>query len=901
MKTIRRKVSMARPAVCRLGRFVLLAFLAFAGSAQAAAMPAVSPAMIAQLKSMPKDQQVALARQYGVDLETFMAAPPAGLAQPGQVLGQTVAPEPPIEKPPTAVELAAAELKYERFGEDLFNREVSTFAVTDDALVPNDYRLGPGDEVRIMLYGKDNNEHLLEIDRNGEILLPRVGALVVAGLRFEDARAFIQQRVKNNLVGVEANISLGRMRAISVFMAGEVQVPGAYSVSALSTVSQVLFVSGGVTNIGTLRNIQVKRGGATIATFDTYDLLLRGDAGQDVRLQSGDVVFVPPYERLAIIEGEVKRPMAYELLGRETAAQLVFMAGGFTRDAYPAAAVLLRKSQGQNLAVVKNINLLDIEQSVALVDGDRLRVPQAADTYENAITIKGAAVRPGIYAWSAGTRVSSLLRSVKVDLLPTVDLNYALIIREKNPRLEIVVKQFNLGDAMLNPGTDLDLALEPRDQLILFELVDLESRPGELEQVDLESRPGEPVLIDELPAKAHVWLNRNQLSDIIGDTWNGTASLKIDNAGELELVNLESRPGEGRATLLEPIIGKLRAQAKQGEPVQVVSISGAVKAPGEYPLAQGDRAFALVRAAGGFKDSALMAAAELRRMNDAVSGSVDLEYRELSFEAFGQLADANNLLLQSRDHITVRDIPDWNPGELVEVRGEVRFPGDYLIRRGETIAEIIARAGGLTEDAFPQGAIFTRVEIARLENERAAELARTIRTNVATSMLTQETQSIDLAEISSITETLQNFEGKGRLLLDLDKALAGVAGENLVLADGDRLAIPQKSLTVSIIGQVRRQGTHVFQSDYDVKDYVSLAAGMTSRADKKAMYIVKANGAVMSAKTSWLKFSNPQQQLAPGDTIVVPVNNRYKDNLSSWRDITQIVYQSAVALAAIGL
>jgi polysaccharide export outer membrane protein len=294
-----------------------------------------------------------------------------------------------------------------------------------------------------------------------------------------------------------------------------------------------------------------------------------------------------------------------------------------------------------------------------------------------------------------------------------------------------------------------------------------------------------------------------------------------------------------------------------------------------------------------------LAAAELRRIIDAVSGSVDLEYSELSFEAFGQLADANNLLLQSRDHITVRDIPDWNPGELVEVRGEVRFPGDYLIRRGETIAEIIARAGGLTEDAFPQGAIFTRVEIARLENERAAELAGTIRTNVATSMLTQETQSVDFGEINVITETLQNFEGKGRLLVNLDKALAGVAGENLVLADGDRLAIPQKSLTVSIIGQVRRQGTHVFQSDYDVKDYVSLAAGMTSRADKKAMYIVKANGAVMSAKTSWLKFSNPQQQLAPGDTIVVPVNNRYKDSLSAWRDITQIMYQSAVALAAV--
>ena len=333
--------------------------------------------------------------------------------------------------------------------------------------------------------------------------------------------------------------------------------------------------------------------------------------------------------------------------------------------------------------------------------------------------------------------------------------------------------------------------------------------------------------------------------------------------------------------------------------MQVVSISGAVKAPGEYPLEQGDRAFSLVRAAGGFKDSVFLAAAELRRIIDAVSGSVDLEYRELSFEAFGQLADANNLLLQSRDHITVRDIPDWNPGELVEVRGEVRFPGGYLIRRGETIAEVIARAGGLTEDAFPQGAIFTRVEIARRERERATELAQTIQADVAASMLTQERRSVDFAELNSISETLQNFEGKGRLLFDLDKALAGVAGENLVLADGDRLTIPQESFTVSIIGQVRRQGTHVFQANYDVKDYLSLAAGMTSRADKKAMYIVKANGAVMSAKTSWLKFSNPQQQLAPGDTIVVPVNNRYKDSLTMWTAITQIIYNSAVALAAL--
>ena len=171
--------------------------------------------------------------------------------------------------------------------------------------------------------------------RGGYISFPKLGSIIVSGLTFEDARDLIEMRVSQQLIGVEPVISMGRLRAINVFMAGEISVPGAYSVSALTTITQALFQAGGVTEIGSLRNIQVRRGGSVIARFDVYDLLLRGDLSDDIRLQSGDVVFVPPVIATARVEGEVLRPMIYEVVDGETLGDLLDMAGSFTSHAFP--------------------------------------------------------------------------------------------------------------------------------------------------------------------------------------------------------------------------------------------------------------------------------------------------------------------------------------------------------------------------------------------------------------------------------------------------------------------------------------------------------------------------------------------------------------------------------------
>ena len=262
-----------------------LLLAALVNSVTAASIP---PAMLAQFQAMSPAEQQKLAKQYGVELPTEKTqVQNKFLAEPTEPLKQR-------EKPVVTKEVKSKPKTLERYGQSLFNQEVSTFAPTDNALVPNDYRIGVGDELVVQLFGKENSLTSLQVGRDGVINFPKLGPISVAGLSFDEAQSLVRTRVTTQFIGVDAVVSMGRLRAMNIFMAGEVNVPGAYSVSALTTITQALFQAGGVTDIGSLRKIQVKRNGKLVTTFDLYKLLLEGDISNDVRLQSGDVVFVPP-------------------------------------------------------------------------------------------------------------------------------------------------------------------------------------------------------------------------------------------------------------------------------------------------------------------------------------------------------------------------------------------------------------------------------------------------------------------------------------------------------------------------------------------------------------------------------------------------------------------------------
>ena len=816
---------------------VLISLLSVSATGQSLP-PGVTPSMVQQVQGMTPAQQQVLAKQYGINLPQNLESPSNegnGLGDVGEPLGQAqiegvLADE---EQPDDLT--GAVDQPLPRYGLSIFDKSVSTFAPTDDAPIPSDYRLGVGDQLIVQLFGKENGEYALVVGRDGNVNFPRLGGITLAGLTFEDAQNLIETRISQQLIGVDSVVTLGRLRAINIFMSGEVSVPGAYSVSALTTISQALFQAGGVNQIGSLRDIQVRRGGQIVSRFDVYDLLLRGDVSDDIRLQSGDVVFVPTVTSVVEAIGEVRRPMAYELVGGETVSDLIAMSGGLTRDAFASLAILVRASLEGGLPSASSLNLLDQSaQQISLRDGDILQIPATGGALSNTVGVQGAVYRPGTVGWKPGLRVSDVLGSAERDLMPIADLSYSLLIRVKNQLLDIEVIQFSLIDSLLDPEGKGDPELRVGDQILVFSVPDLEA----------------------------------------------------------------STPTEySRSSLLQPVLKKLALQARDGEPRLTSSVQGAVKVPGQYPILPGYRVADLIRAAGGLKDSAFLSSAELRRLTERAGGEVVANYQEIDLEQI--LTSAGGPLLQSRDSLTVREIPNWSPDETITVQGEIRFPGTYRIIKGEKLSDVIARAGGITDRAAPHASIFTRKSVAEREAERARSFAIDIQQTFASRLLTEESTTTDLSEISEILTALRSNQGRGRLLIDLDLALSGDAQYDLEVEDGDVLSIPQISNTVTLVGEVQRPGTHTYQSDLLLEDYVDLSAGLTSRADEGAIYIVKANGTVMTTDRSLWRFTGNSSALDPGDTIVVPVNTRYKESLASWREITQVVYQSVVSIAAV--
>lgn len=813
--------------------------MVMSASALAQGLPSgISPSMIETLKRMPAEQQKALAEQYGIDLPQSVAPSIATEAvTPMTNIGQVTEPEQQVVSAPKLQKTSRV------YGANIFNRNVSTFAPTDNAPVPDDYRIGPGDQLVVQLFGGDNNTLYLDVSRNGVINFPDLGPITLTGLSFSETRELLQQRINQEFVGVSSVITLGNMRAINVFMAGEVAVPGAYSISALSTITQALFVAGGPNDLGSLRRIELKRNNKTVAEFDLYDLLMRGDASKDIRLNSGDILFIPPHVGLVEVTGAVKRPFIFEMKKGETLSDLINFAGGFSETAFQSSLQLERVGQEGLLAQVLTLDF-NAADDTAIMAGDHIVVPESSDYLENAIVLKGAVVRPGNYQWRPGLRVSDLLGDARSMLNITADKNYALIVRTINKELDIDVLQFDLSAALDDADSIHNLPLQARDEVLIFNQVDLQQSDDRQVEGVLES----------------------------ADTAENQASRRI---------------------LLAPVIEKLQRQARSQENVKLVSIAGAVKSPGMYPLTLNLDIRGLVAAAGGFQDLAYRQSGEYRELFE-VNGEIKVTVRDIDLGP-----DGENLPLKSRDFLFVRAVAKWNDEAMVTVAGEVKFPGKYRIEDGEKLSSVLRRAGGLTSLGFAEGAVLTRRSVREAEQERGRELLRQIQKSFATSLLTQEENKVvDLALIDKLEETIAQSDGLGRLVIDLPAIIDGDSEQDIEMRDGDQISVPIANNTITIVGEVARPGSYNYERKFGVDTYLDMAAGETARANLDGVYIVKPNGRVATKKRNIFGIKRHPKLMA-GDTIVVPLNTNYRDSLPLWRDVTAIIYQTVVSLAAL--
>ncbi|PKG57311.1 SLBB domain-containing protein [Shewanella sp. GutDb-MelDb] len=898
------------------------ALLLLSGQVQAA-MP--SPQMIEQFKTLPASEQQRLAKQYGISPSMLggSAATQQQLESPqlvnprgdGRSKGNRAADEEDKNKELT-FEDEAAKNELKRFGYDLFAGEPTTFAPVSDVPVPSEYLVGPGDNIKVQLYGKDNKEYDLVINREGVIQFPELGPITVTGLNFSQLRKTLSQRIKKQMIGIQSNITMGELRSIRIFVAGDAYKPGSYTVSSLSTITQALFVAGGVNEIGSLRNIQVKRAGKLVGSMDLYDLLLRGDASGDMRLRSGDVVFIPSVGGLVSVTGEVRRPAIYELKKHETMAQVIEMSAGIKPGAYPKRSSVERFNSN-SLRTIVNVDLTSKKgKATPAIAGDVIRVKSAASQYEDALTVVGAVVRPGKYQWFEGQKVSDLVPSIWGDLTVSADLEYAIIVREMNKQGDIQVYQFSPSQAINGKVASQDLMLRPRDKVIFFNFSDMTQNRYELNKLvkervkKVQSLAGDSLIGNDLFKAGFSQLNQQKFADrseLGGIAINSKAEENENTAikGEVNkmLVNLfEDRDliklssVMNRSELLYPVIMKLNNQGRAGTGVQAVAINGKVNNPGIYPLAINARVQDLVNAAGGLEEGAYTIRAELTSTFTTADGS-SINHKNIALDLALQGDAQQNVLLKGRDILTVMTTPDWQENKSVEIRGEVKFPGTYNIRRGETLADVLNRAGGFTSYAYLPSSVFVRESVRQQEQLEIKKLADQLRRDIATRGVSKDGNVVNYSDAQLMLTDLETIKAVGRLVVDLSAVSVGIEQADLQLEDKDVLYIPSTKQTVAVMGEVQHAATHRFKDGQTIDQYLAMSGGARERADDDRTYVIKADGSVMLPSHS-MWFSS-ESSLQPGDTIIVPLDTEYKDSLTLWTQVTSIIYNTAVAFATV--
>ncbi|PQJ65374.1 OtnA protein [Vibrio jasicida] len=870
-----------------------------------------TPEQMQMFQSLPADQQQALASKYGISLPSGSSSQPSSYQNP-----QVINPRPEVSNANQTdqADLTKEDEELKRFGLDLFAGSPTTFAPVSDVPVPADYTVGAGDEIVIQLFGKENATHRLRVNRAGTINFPSLGPVQVAGMSFSDVRDSLNQRVKEQMIGVRSDISLGEMRTMQVFVMGDAYKPGAYTVSALTTISQAIYYSGGFGESGALRNVQLKRNGQVIRKLDMYDLLLKGDARNDVRLLPGDVVFIGAVGNTIAIDGEVNRPAIYEVKSGETYKQAIQMAGGFTANAYRDQIEIKRyAAKGARDALTLNFSQSH-DQQTKVKDGDAVNVLKKSEELTRYVQIEGDVRHPGFIEWKSGLRVADLFQSVDTSFNSTADVNYAVVVREINPQRDIEVYQVNLANAILSPSSKDNLKLNSRDRVLVFNRFNNE----DLDTLADQDTVTKAKTLEQAQFKAELDQQKEQevmsssvaISSATDNMSMGQSAIEeseqpkiIFRGKEITKEDFDALKQNTRRTLLAPVLLQLQQQSRLGLAPQIAEVFGEVKHPGRYPLTPRMSVSTLIEAAGGLTYNAFTINAELARTvisSKDERASIDVERIDLRKAIQGGTAD--DAILVGRDRLNILEKPNVKLQSTVTLQGEVRFPGTYTVRQGETLGELLERAGGLTEFAHPQGAIFTREALRLQEQKLLNQYAADMRAETAKKTFRADSNMSsvisDPEKTLAFVEEASKSKALGRMVVQLNRILKDERSADFMLEDGDFLFVPTFRNTVSIMGEVQVPITYLLDNKLDVDDYLNKAGGAKKQADEDRIFVVRADGSVYKP-TSGYWFGNNHEELKAGDTIVVPIDTDYRDALSTWTAATQILYQTGVAINAL--
>ena len=754
------------------------------------------------------------------------------------------------------------------YGADLFTNVPDTFAPVQRLPVTPDYVIGPGDELLIRTWGQVTQNLHLTVDRSGSVYVPQVGELRVAGLKFSQLQQFLKARFDRVYRNYDMNVNLGQLRSIQVFVTGEARRPGSYTVSSLSTLVNAVFASGGPGPHGSLRHILLKRQGAVATDFDLYDLLLNGDNSKDVSLETGDVIYFRAVGPQVAIVGSVNVPAIYELRGRENIAEALSLAGGLSATAETSSLEIERtekKPNGGSVRVAVDVQMDQPSLGTVLRDADIVRVREEAPRFEKTVTLRGNVATPGRFAWREGMRVR--------DLIPT-------------------------KESLLTPDYWLR-----REQLGL-PVDDFQPMMPPVKMEIPSNQPGQTVNRPAVPQDAQT-INSGLFPQL-------TAGVPQDN----------NVPQPGNSEQFQSLAASNDQEAgSTGEqPGKVAQISGS---PHET-LGSGPH---LVTTPHFPIETQVVRVSPDIDWSYAVVERVDpntLTTRLLPFDLGAAILgnDVNaNIALEPGDVITIFSdadirVPRAQQTKYVRLEGEFLHAGVYSVLPGETLRQLVIRAGGVTPQAYLYGSQFSRESTRREQQLRLDEYVSALSyqidiaaSNKATSVVSAQEAATTGASVASqreLVNRLRQIRATGRIVLHIEPTGADIASlPDLPLEDGDRFIVPPVPSTVGIVGAVYDPNSFVYLAHRRAGDYLRTAGGPNRNADKKQIFIIRADGSVLSRQyldhTLWTDDKFDRQIIYPGDTIVIPQQLNKTTLLRGLTDWSQVFSQFALGAAAINL
>lgn len=793
--------------------------------------------------------------------------PRTGVINPSQIRRASSPTWPQTEFQQMAADSAGRPLPL--FGQSLFDQSPSTFAPLDQLQVPADYIIGPGDELQIRIWGQLEADLRTTVDRSGQVYVPRVGQISVAGVHYSELEPYLKSEVSKMFRNFSLTATVGRLRSIQVIVVGNARYPGTYTISSLSTLVNAIFASGGPTPQGSLRHIQVRRDGTTITDFDFYDLLIKGDKSKDVRLQPGDVLYLAPVGPMVAISGSVNNPAIYELKEKATLGDLLQYSGGMSSLADSGKITIERVVDHQSRKTLE-FPFDETSRAFPLQDGDIVRVLSIVPSFQDTVTLRGNVANPGRYPWKPGMRIR--------DLIPKPEA--------------LLTRKYWLERAAIGEGHSTEYPVRPGFNVRCLPTGKQANSPaqGANQASTSQAAPqSTPQTTPQIPGSSGYYY-----------------------------------PGYGTNTVEPPAITYIPCDSADQEAATQVETS---KANERAPLGNQKNADTEERATTTLR-TVRNVTADLRRYAPEINwdyaiiqrvNPVDLTSKLLWLsprKAIIEHDEASNLELEPGDIVTIfsqRDIslPEDERSRYVVIEGEVARPGVYKLEKNETLHSVLQRAGGLTPNAYVYGSQLLR-ESARIEQQNSLDQlvntmevqARQSALSIAASVSGGDAQG--LAQLQEgILGQLRNTRASGRVALPVkpnDKKLTDFP--DIPMEDDDRLIVPHTPSTVAVVGNVYSPGSFIFDPRLKSGAYLNMAGKGKPQSDMHHSFVLRANGTVVAANNVNGPFTGDnfaRLRLYPGDEIIVPYKLPTGAFTRGLRDWSQIASQLALTAAALAV